>query len=373
MNNTIAITGFQCDVYLPDGVTPVQDEDGFYLMDISLERTTKMKTDFSTSALQSDGSLRFMCNSTRSYTFSGNEGEVATLTVSIDPNIEEGAYPLILKNIRISDKNSNAYRIDYVKTTLTISSCTLGDANNDGDIDVADFTAIANYIMGTPPATFVEKAADVNVDGEIDVADLTGVANIILYGSVSPNASNAKARNDAALYTNIDAKDIIAMTDKEFSVAVNINGNYAFSGYQFDVTLPEGMTVNNVSGQTKASDLFMSRMIDDNTLRILCASSMGETTEGTMVNLTLVADREGTYIIDIDNAIVSANASTYVLSKSSFLVDIDSNATGIRTLSDEIGGNAVVYDITGRRMNCNDDISGLQKGIYLINGKKISK
>ena len=374
MNNTIAVTGFQCDVYLPDGVTPAKDEDGFYLMDISTERTTSRKTDFSSSALQPDGSLRFMCSSTKSIPIAGYEGEVATLIVDIDPNMEEGAYPLILKNIKISDANADKYTVSYVKTTLTISSYTLGDANNDGDIDVADFTAIANYIMGTPPATFVEKAADVNVDSEIDVADLTGVANIILHGSVSPNASHAKARyNAAAKYARIDANDVTATTDKEFMVAVSINGNYAYSGYQFDIILPEGLSVNDVSGQTNATDLFLSRMLDDNTLRVLCASTTGETAESSLVNLTLVADREGTYNIDIDNAIVSVNASTCAMSKSSFLVGIDSDATGIRTLIDEAGANAAVYDLTGRRMNCKGNISGLQKGIYLINGKKISK
>ena len=374
MNNTIAPTGFQCDVYLPDGVTATQDEDGFYLMDISTERTTKKKTDYSNSAMQSDGGLRFMCSSTKSYTFSGNEGEVAYLMVDIDSNIEEGTYPLILKNIEISDANSNAYRVSYVKTTLAISSYTLGDANNDGSIGVSDFTAIANYIMGTPPASFVEKAADVNVDGVISVSDLTGEANIILYGTVTPNASYAKARDEAtAKYASFGAKDVTAATDKEFTVAVSINGNYAYSGYQFDVALPEGMTVKDVYGQRKATDVFMSGMIDDNTLRVLCASTMGETTESSVVYLTLEAESAGTYSMDIDNAIVSANSSTYTMSNSSFLVSIDNDATGISDLGDEASRNDMVYDLTGRKLMSNGSKSSLQKGIYIINGHKITK
>ena len=374
MNNIIAPTGFQCDVYLPDGVTAAQDEDGFYLMDISTERTTARKTDYSASVMQPDGGLRFMCSSTKSYTFSGNEGEVAYLMVDIDSNIEEGTYPLILKNIEISDANSNAYRVSYVKTTLTVSTYTLGDANNDGSIGVSDFTAIANYIMGTPPASFVEKAADVNVDGVISVSDLTGEANIILYGTVTPNASHAKARDEAtAKYASIGAKDVTAATDKEFTVAVSINGNYAYSGYQFDVALPEGMTVKDVYGQRKATDVFKSGMIDDNTLRVLCASTMGETTESTVVYLTLEAESAGTYSMDIDNAIISANSSTYTMSNSSFLIAIDKDATGISDLGDEASRNDVVYDLTGRKLMSNGSKSSLQKGIYIINGHKITK
>jgi len=374
MNNTIASTGFQCDIYLPEGVTAAQDEDGFYLMDISEERTTTRKTDYSASVMQPDGGLRFMCSSTNSFTFSGNEGEVAYLMVDIDPNMEEGTYPLILRNISISDANAHAYHVDYVKTTLTIHTYTLGDANNDGGIDVADFTAIANYIMGTPPASFVDKAADVNVDDEINVADLTGVANLILHGTVSPNASHAKARNDAAAkYANIGANDVTANSDEEFTVAVTIDGNYTYSGYQFDVTLPEGMTVKDVYGQTKASDVFMSGMIDDNTLRVLCASATGETAENTVVNLTLVADSEGSYNIDIDNAFVSANASSCAMRNSSFLVAIENEVTGISTLFDEASSNDLVYDLMGKKLKSNGNVSSLQRGIYIINGKIITK
>jgi len=58
-----------------------------------------------------------------------------------------------------------------------------GDVNGDGKINVVDFTAIANHILGKSPAGFIEKAADVNGDGKVNVIDLTAVANIILYGS----------------------------------------------------------------------------------------------------------------------------------------------------------------------------------------------
>lgn len=56
----------------------------------------------------------------------------------------------------------------------------LGDANEDGAVDVADITAIASHILGTTPTPFNAQNADVNSDGSIDVADITGVAGIIL-------------------------------------------------------------------------------------------------------------------------------------------------------------------------------------------------
>ena len=66
-----------------------------------------------------------------------------------------------------------------------------GDVNGDHEVDVADFTVLANYLLGKSPVGFNPVAADVagsetgGPDGEIDIADLTGIANIILHGNTS--------------------------------------------------------------------------------------------------------------------------------------------------------------------------------------------
>lgn len=69
-------------------------------------------------------------------------------------------------------------------TTLTLSDNQLGDANGDGKVNILDFTAIASYIIGTPPAAFIETVADINSDGKINVLDLTALVTIILNGNV---------------------------------------------------------------------------------------------------------------------------------------------------------------------------------------------
>ena len=188
MKNAVQAEGFGFDLYLPEGVTVARDEDGFPIAELSTARTTARKTNSFDAAFQGDGCLRVLAASTNGSVISGNDGEVCLVTVNISEGMEEGDYPILLKNIAISDVSAVSHRTEQVKSTLTVSAYKPGDANNDGVIDVSDFTATAHYLLGYPPESFNIKAADANADDIVDVADLTAIAHIILYGSVSrPN------------------------------------------------------------------------------------------------------------------------------------------------------------------------------------------
>lgn len=56
----------------------------------------------------------------------------------------------------------------------------MGDVNGDGLIDVADISAMTNYILERSNTVFIEAAADMNGDGSIDVSDVSAITNIIL-------------------------------------------------------------------------------------------------------------------------------------------------------------------------------------------------
>ena len=185
MKNNVEVQGFGFDLYLPDGVSVAEDEDGFSLVYLSTERTTEKKTNYFDSNIMENGALRVLASSTGGYTISGTDGEIVQVVVNISKDMQEGDYPIILREIALSDNNSHGYETAYVKSTLTVSAYTPGDVNGDGKINVIDFTAIANYILGKTPTGFIEKAADVIVDGKVNVVDLTAVANIILYGNTN--------------------------------------------------------------------------------------------------------------------------------------------------------------------------------------------
>lgn len=389
MNNTIAPTGFQCDLYLPAGITVATDDDDFNMISLSTKRTTLQKTNYFDSAEQRDGSIRIMCSSTKNYTFAGNDGEVALVTLNISDDIEEGDYPIVLKNIVISDAAANSYEVDYVKSTLTISSYTLGDANNDSKVNVSDFSAIAGYIMGVPPLTFVEKAADVNTDGKINVSDLTGVATIILYGSLNQPLNIKSRENIIGVPVFLNVNNYSVNAGDEFVVDINIDGDYAFSGYQLDMMLPKGISVKTIDGmpctalsheRTDAhdTDFFTSGLMEDCKLRILAASTHGncfEGNNGSVAHITLVANedaRNGDYTIKIDNAIIANKGKGKVLDATEFMVSVN-DVTGIQNMAADNVSSGIIYDLTGKIIKKSASLKGLNKGVYIINGKKVIK
>ena len=54
-----------------------------------------------------------------------------------------------------------------------------GDVNGDGQVTIADVTALVNIILGKSEAP-ASGVADVNTDGSITIADVTALVNIIL-------------------------------------------------------------------------------------------------------------------------------------------------------------------------------------------------
>ena len=346
MKNTIEAQGYQFDIYLPEGVTVATDEDGFVLAELSTARTTERKTDYFNSSVQADGSLRVLCGSSKGYTFSGNDGEVAVITINLSSDMEEGEYPIVLKNIRISDKNSVPYVTDYLKSTLAISSYTLGDVNADGSVDVADFIAVANHILGNTPEVFVHKAADVNVDNSIDVADFIGIANMILNGKTG--AANqgqmmmAPRRADSVTPTDIDALDNVIYvepvtaapgTQQVLSLKMKNTGDVA--GFELNLQLPDGVTIatdeddmlmvelSTERTNSRKTDYFNSAIQDDGTLKILCGSSTANPQTGKVYTFSGNEGEVARIIVDIPADYEAGEYAVHVLN--AIMADADSH------------------------------------------------
>lgn len=376
MKNNKAFTGYKFDLYLPGGCTFATDEDGFPLAALSLERTTTAKTNYFDSSILGDGEfLRVLCYSSKGYAFTGEDGEIATVTIDIPADMEAGDYALVLKDIELA-VGDESYDTDYVKSTLSVTTYKLGDANDDGKIGVADLTAIASHILGTTPIHFVQGAADANEDGKIGVADLTCIAGWILNGTANSQRRAQQQINAEGLSISLDNFNIIP--GETALVAVNIaNPGAAFAGYQFDIVLPEGLRVVDAAMSTQRHDersmMFEAAQMDDNTYRVLCYSTRNtvfEGNDGAVALLTIAADNNlpsGYYNAEIADAAVSLYGTSITPACKSAVVAVDM-VTGIHDIMQGDNANKI-YDLNGRSVNG----AKLSKGVYIVNGQKIVK
>ena len=337
MKDSAPIRGFQFDLYLPDGVTAVKNAKGRIQGALNSGRLPEDDEHTLTLQEQADGSIRFLCSSLYDETFTGSEGEIATLRVKIGDNMMDGDYPIIIKNMKLTETNiNNFYETSYLKSTLTVSSYTPGDVNGDTKVDVSDYTGVANHILGIAQEVFIEKAGDVDGSGTIDVSDYTGIANHIMTGSFSGRSNLRKAKSLAVG----SGENVICMQDAELPVAeasgaeVNLSlrmrNTADIRGFQFDMYLPDGFSVvKNNKGRIIAS-LSSGRLPEDDehtltvqeqadgAIRFLCSSLYDETFTGTDGEIATVKVKiaenitAGNYPIQLKNIkLTETNISNY--------------------------------------------------------------
>lgn len=115
-----------------------------------------------------------------------NDVEEGMISIQFKAGVGDGTYQGTISNIEFSTEVSRLKAVSDVTFNIAVSGsgAILGDANSDGKLTVADYTAIAHKILGKPTVNFNEQAADVNNDGNINMADYTGVVHLLLYGTI---------------------------------------------------------------------------------------------------------------------------------------------------------------------------------------------
>ena len=378
MNNTIVPVGFQCDFYAPSKTSVPTDEDGFYAIDLSTERTTASRHNIFESGLQKDGGIRILAASTRNYPFAGNEGEVITITLNVDADLEEGEYPLILRNVIISDAQSNTYSVDYVKSTLTVSDYTPGDVNGDGSINIGDVTAVVSHIMGAETNVFIEKAADVTGDGSVNIGDLTGIVGMIIGGNSLAPATKAATKaiaspktSDISGYDNvIYAKDVTFGEDGRATLSINMKNSVVTPGFQFDIVMPEGIEIekdeigyiielSTERTTTRKTNIFESGLQKDGSVRVLAASTKNtpfEGNDGEVCTVSLILGEgtaPGEYEVVLKNIIISdPKGVTYSVDKTTAIITVPGSINEAANVNELVSGaNNVGFGLQGVKMH----------------------
>ncbi len=120
MKNTVVAEGFGFDLVLPEDIAVALDEFGDPKAELSTERTNLNVTNHFDADFKLDGTLNIQAYSSKGRAISGNDGEVALITLKIAGDMQPGTYPLQLKNIAVSDENSVTYTVDLVESSIEI-------------------------------------------------------------------------------------------------------------------------------------------------------------------------------------------------------------------------------------------------------------
>ena len=235
---------------------------------------------------------------------------------------------------------------------------TPGDVNNDAVINVTDVMTVASYILGRTVDVFIFEAADITEDSKINITDIVGIVNIILtnddINEVSQQAQRAQQAyaDGNSFYIN----DFSIQEGETKQIAINLTNNIAFSGFQADIRLPEGLELCEEDGDymvslsdRKGNDhVLTSALRSDGSVRLLSYSMNLKDfadSEGALVYLTVKAAEKfvGDFEINIDNIIFTqADLTEYTLQPT---VCHLTGITGIDGVDGEIAVTTIGNDI----------------------------
>ena len=245
LKNAQTATAYSFDLQLPEGVTLAKDNNGDYQYTLSNRHNGHGET---VNYQAGTGVYSFAVLSLQTKQISGNEGAIWTLKLKVANNVANGDYAVKISNAKYSLTSGSA-KVNLPETTskITISQYKKGDANNDGDVDIADAVCIINHVVGLPTPSFVEKAADANGDGDVDIADAVRIVNLVV-GKINAlsrgNGSHRRAATRAGETTDailIDATSVFI--GKEGTLTVSLKNSQKTNAYSFDMVLPEGVSI----------------------------------------------------------------------------------------------------------------------------------
>ena len=216
----------------------------------------------------------------------------------------------------------------------------LGDANNDGEVNVSDIVEIVNYIMNKPSANFVLGTSDMNADGEVNVTDIIKVVSVIM----STNSSSAHLRRSAQ-------NGIITLSGEGLEKKAMVRHSEQFTAAQFDIILADDQEIDNISLNVNSDHSLNWEMTEEGTCRVVVYSltnSAFDVNGSELLNIRLKGVNSK---IAIENVI---------------LVAADSNATDLGKITSD---NSVEnwYMLDGRKLKRQPSA----KGVYIKNGKKL--
>ena len=378
LENDHQITGFQFDLYLPDGVTVETNNKGKML----ISTTERMDGNYSLTGNVMDDFVRVLGYSADGDAFIGSSGDILNVTLNIDENIADGDYTVRIKDIVLSDVNNTEYHPADAGATLTVKSYTLGDVDNSGAININDVVCIINYILNKVSGTFIAEAADVDGSGSININDVVTLINrfILHRGNAPIYRAPSLAPITDTNYLNLATFDLKPGETKE--VEMILTNDNTVSAAQGNIKLPSGLSfVTKSNGRVDAKNIddrseyftLSCAIQDDGSMTFAHYSADGYTYEGNeggIFTCKVKADENvvaGSYNVALTGVVLSINGVGYDIPDRTSTVTIG-GTTGIHSIDNSQLKIDNWNSIDGKKLNGEPT----KKGVYIVNGKKVA-
>ena len=279
------------------------------------------------------------------YSISGESierGSNKLMSIAFKPRYDatpEGTYSFFVRNIKLGTSDMvNKYAGFDFNIDVNVWNMLPGDANTDSRVDVADIVEIVNYILDNPSERFVFTTADVNTDGEVNVTDVVQVVSIIMSNSFwasSISYHRAAEVADLSMYTaaQFDLKVAAGTAIDDIRLVKSMEHSHQL------VCMPKNATTYTVLVYSLSNQLMRPE-------------------NGAIVNVNADSAQEA---VVMENATVVTPAGDI-----SYFQNL-SSTTGVRQIESE-NAPTFIYDLKGSQL---DRTTGLAKGIYIINNKKM--
>lgn len=354
INKVTDLSAYQFDLTLPSGITLAKDDNNNYLV----TKTSRYEDDeqILQVTLLEDNTYRIVCYSNESKKITGTSGALLNIILNVTSTHTAGIFEANIENIVFTKANGSQIKLNSAKFNIEVHKAIMGDANGDGEINVADVVEIVKDILHKTTSKFVREAADVNEDGEINVTDIVLVVNMIMGGNVnSVRGLSQDSYNDVlSLYEN---------GNHSFSLALENRGGYVAS--QFDLILSKGQTLEGIflNGNRSNGHMLAYTKTGDNQYKVVVYSLDNQPynlNEGELLSIKT----SGNGNIEIDNILFVTETKA-----EKRFSPLYSGTLGIDMI--ESAQPVDIYSVDGRLVRSQaESTNGLTKGIYIINGKK---
>lgn len=261
-----------------------------------------------------------------------------------------------------------------------------GDADHDGRITVADLNIIINIILGLTDIRPAE--ADADCDGSVSIKDVNAVINMIL-GIEATAQRSIPNTNDRLMAEPIDIN-----LGETRSINVEMVNSSQCSAIQCDITLPQGLSLSDITVCERAGNHILTTAQVGNATRIIIYSADGQRIEGNsgaLFTLEVTADErlsseskvtiDCIIMADMSHKALFASPCTATVNNVSGVNDLtadnDAVTTGAGFINITTGNStdAQIVNINGTTRNISlqagENIIDADQGIYIVrlNGK----